>query len=325
MNYSPQTTTALLDFTPSTEAFLGDVLTGLAHNPRQLPSKYFYDDRGSRLFEEICGLQEYYPTRTELAIMRRHGKDMAGQIGPGAMLVEFGSGTGVKTRILLDHLRDPAAYVPVDISRENLVWASQRLSLAYPTLEILPVCADFVDEFQFPTPVQRPASTIVYFPGSTIGNFHAEAARELLTRIARTCGTGGQLLIGIDLQKDTATLEAAYNDARGVTAEFNRNLLHRINGELDGRFDLTGFEHRAVYNREAGRIELYLVSRHRQEVVIGGKSFQFDANESICTEYSYKYTIDGFEAMAAETGLTMRQSWTDDQKRFAVLLLAVDD
>ena len=180
MNDSSHTTTALLDFTPSTEAFLGDVLTGLAHNPRQLPCKYFYDDRGSRLFEEICGLQEYYPTRTELAIMRHHGIDMAGQIGPGVMLVEFGNGSGVKTRILLDHLRDPVAYVPVDFSRENLVWASQRLSLAYPTLEVLPVCADIVDEFRLPTPVQRPTSTTVYFPGSAIGNFHADAARELV-------------------------------------------------------------------------------------------------------------------------------------------------
>ena len=315
----------LLDFTPTTETFLGDVLAGLNHNPRHLPCKYFYDDRGSRLFEEICGLREYYPTRVELAIMRRHGKEMADQIGPGAMLVEFGSGSGVKTRILLDHLRDTAAYVPVDISGENLLWASERLSLAYPTLEVLPVCADFIREFDLPTTTKRPTHTTVYFPGSTIGNLHLDAARDLLARIAQMGRSRGQLLIGIDLQKDSETLEAAYNDARGVTAEFNRNLLHRINGELNASVDPAAFEHRALYNHEAGRIEMYLVSRCPQEITIDGKAFRFEANEPICTEYSYKYTIDGFESLAAEAGLTLQKSWTDDQKRFAVLHFAVND
>jgi len=310
---------ALLDFTPSNETFLGDVLEGLARTPRHLPSKYLYDDRGSRLFEEICGLREYYPTRTELAIMRRHAEDMANQIGPRVMLVEYGSGSGAKTRILLDRLQDPAAYVPVDISRENLIWTSDRLSLAYPTLEVLPVCTDFLHEFHLPTPTKQPAHTTVYFPGSTIGNFHTHTARELLARIARMAGPRGQLLIGIDLQKDPETLEAAYNDARGVTAEFNRNLLHRINDELDGHVDPAGFKHHALYNREARRIEMYLVSRRQQEITVGNKSFRFDADEPICTEYSYKYTIDGFEAMAADVGLTLQRSWTDDQNRFAVL------
>lgn len=322
---TPPVTSALLDFTPGRESFLRDVLTGLTQTPRHLPCKYFYDDRGSRLFEEISGLREYYPTRTELAIMRRHAREIANQIGPGSMLVDLGSGSGVKTRLLLDHLPDAVAYVPVDISREHLVWASERLSLAYPTLEVLPVCADFVGEFRLPSPVTRPTHTAVYFPGSTIGNFHPEAARNLLTRIARMAGCGGQLLIGIDLKKDPAVLESAYNDSRGVTAEFNLNLLHRINDELGGQFDLSGFEHRAVYNRDAGRIELYLVSRRPQEVAIGSRSFRFDAEESICTEYSYKYTVEGFAAMAAETGLDLQQSWTDEGNRFAVLLLAISD
>lgn len=322
---SSHTASALLDLTPTPEAFLCDVLTGLAQKPRHLPCKYFYDDRGSRLFEEISGLREYYPTRAELAIMRRHAKDIASQIGPGTMLVELGSGSGVKTRILLDHLQDTVAYVPVDISRENLVWASERLALAYPTLEVLPVCADFAGKFRLPSAVKRPTHTTVYFPGSTIGNFQPDAARGLLNRITHIAGTGGQLLIGIDLQKDSETLEAAYNDSRGVTAQFNLNLLHRINGELNGHFDLSAFEHRAVYNRDAGRIELYLVSRRPQEVTIDGKSFRFDTNEPICTEYSYKYTIDGFAAMAGEAGLTMQQAWTDNENRFAVLLLAVSD
>jgi dimethylhistidine N-methyltransferase len=315
--------TPLLDFTPTAEAFRGDVLAGLAQQPRHLPCKYFFDDRGSRLFEEIWGLREYYPTRTELAIMRRHAREMADRIGPGVMLVEYGSVSGVKTRLLLDRLHDPVAYVPVDISRDHLLWTAERLALAYPALEVLPVCADFVRDFHLPSPLKRPTHTAVYFPGSAIGNFHPPAAREVLARIARTCGHDGQLLIGIDLQKDAATLEAAYNDGKGVTAQFNLNLLQRINGELGGSFDLSGFEHRAVYNQEKGRVELYLVSRRSQEATVGEKSFRFEAGEPVCTEYSYKYTIDGFASMAAEAGLTLQQSWTDDQNRFAVLHLAV--
>ena len=316
---TPPVTSALLDFTPSPESFLRDVLTGLAQTPRHLPCKYFYDDRGSRLHEEICGLREYYPSRTELAIMRRHAKEIADLIGPGVMLVEHGCGTGLKTRVLLDHLQDPVAYVPVDISRENLVWASKRLSQAYPALEVLPVCADVTLDFRLPTPVKRPTHSTVYLPGAAIGGFHPDAACGLLARMTRLSGKNSQLLIGIDLQKDPATMEAAYNDARGVTAELNLNLLHRINDELGGRFDLGGFEHRAVYNRDAGRVEWYLVSRRRQEVTIGGKSFRFEAEEPICTEYCYKYTVEGFTALAAEANLALRQSWIDDQNRFAIL------
>ncbi len=322
---STQSISALLDDTPTAEAFLGDVLAGLARQPRHLPCKYFYDERGARLFEEISGLQEYYLTRTELAVMRRHAEEIAAQIGPDVMLVEYGSGSGLKTRTLLDHLQNPVAYVPVDISCEHLVWTSERLSLAYPTLEVLPVCADFAGDFHLPSPHRGPTRTAVYFPGSTIGNFHPEAAGDMLAGIARVCGSGGRLLIGIDLQKDVAALEAAYNDRRGVTAQFNLNLLGRINRELDGNFDVTCFEHRAVYNREAGRIELYLDSRCGQEVTIGAESFCFEAGEPICTEYSYKYTIDGFASMAAESGLVLQQAWTDERNQFAVLQFAVGD
>lgn len=322
---SSHTSAALLDFTPTTEAFLGDVLAGLSRQPKHLPCKYFYDERGSRLFEEICGLQEYYLTRVELGIMRQHASAIAAQIGPGVRLVEYGSGSGLKTRILLDHLADPVAYVPVDISRDHLVWTAERLSVAYSGLEVLPVCADFVREFRLPSPLKRPTRTAVYFPGSTIGNFHADKARDVLARIARLCGEGGGLLIGIDLQKDPGVLEGAYNDERGVTAEFNLNLLRRINRELDGNFDPTCFEHRAVYNTRENRIELYLVSRGRQEVTVGNETFQLDDGESICTEYSYKYTIDGFSAMAAEAGLSLQQSWTDDRSRFAVLYFRVGE
>jgi dimethylhistidine N-methyltransferase len=322
---SSHSPSALLDFTPTAEAFLGDVLAGLAKRPRHLPCKYFYDERGSRLFEEICGLQEYYLTRTELAIMRRHVGEMADQIGSGVMLVEYGSGSGMKTRILLDHLHAPVAYAPVDISREHLQWTADRLSLAYARLEVLPVCADFTEDFTLPVSEATPTHAAVYFPGSTIGNFHPEAACALLARIARICGSGGGLLIGIDLQKDPATLEAAYNDSKGVTAEFNLNLLRRINRELSGEFDLASFEHKAVYNPDHGRVELYLVSCRSQDIAIGSKSFRLEAGEPICTEYSYKYTIDGFAAMAADAGLTLRRSWTDENELFAVLHLAVAD
>lgn len=322
---SALSSSALLDLTPTTEAFLGEVLDGLARQPKRLSCKYFYDDRGSRLFEEICGLKEYYLTRTELAIMRSHGREMAAEVGPESMLVEYGSGSGVKIRILLDHLADPVAYAPVDISREALLWSAERLSLAYPTVEILPVCADFVGDFQLPSPQRTPARTVVYFPGSTIGNFQPAAAREMLSRIARQCGEGGGLLIGADLRKDPAVLEAAYNDRRGVTAEFNLNLLHRINNELGGDFDLDGFEHRAVYNPEEGRVEISLVSRERQAVTIEDEVFRFEPGEPIRTEYSYKYSVDGFAAMAAEAGLTLRRTWTDDGSRVAVFYFVVSD
>ncbi len=320
-----QWTSTLHDLTPKAEVFLGDVLTGLTQRPKQLPCKYFYDDRGSRLFEEICGLQEYYLTRTEIAIMRRHASEMAEQAGPKAMVVDYGSGSGMKTRILLDHLREPVAYVPVDISREHLLWTAQRIASAYPDLEVLPVCADFAGDFHLPLPASRPARTMIYFPGSTIGNFDPEGAHDILAKMAGVCGAGDGLLIGIDLRKDAAVLEAAYNDRKGVTAEFNRNLLRRVNRELGGDFDLAGFEHRAVYNRGAGRVEMYLVSRYEQVVTVGSESFHLATGEPISTEYSYKYTIPGFTLMASEAGWTQRKAWTDDRNWFAVLSLSVAD
>ncbi len=320
---SPETT--LLDLEPAGETFLADVLAGLRTSPRHLPCKYFYDQRGSRLFDQITQLDEYYLTRTELSIVERFAPEMAEQIGPGVMLVEYGSGSSVKTRILLDHLIEPVSYVPVDISRQHLQEAADRLSLAYPQIEVLPVCADFTKVFELPSSQQTPTHSAVYFPGSTIGNFQPDMAIEILSRIARLCGRGGGLLIGIDLDKDTPTIEVAYNDSSGVTAEFNLNLLHRINGELGGDFDLDQFEHYAPYNVEAGRVELYLVSRRDQSVTVGGESFKFRKGEAITTEYSHKYTIDSFAALAAEAGLTLRRDWTDDLNRFAVLHLAVLD
>lgn len=313
----------LLDFEPDTAAFLEDVLAGLRGRPKSLPCKYFYDQRGSRLFDAICELDEYYLTRTELAIMQRHAPEMAEQIGPGVMLIEYGSGASVKTRLLLDHLQNPAAYVPVDISRVHLQQSADRLADGYPRVEVLPVCADFTEDFELPKPRRRPTHNAVYFPGSTIGNFQPEAAQRMLARIVDLCGCGGGLLLGVDLQKDAATIEAAYNDAQGVTAAFNLNLLERINRELGGEIDVDQFQHRAEYNPSKGRVELALVSRRDQTLRVGGEAFSLAAGESIHTEYSHKYTIAGFGELAAEVGLTLRAHWTDDLNRFAVLHLAI--
>jgi dimethylhistidine N-methyltransferase len=315
----------------STEAYLGqqqqfvqDCLDGLSADPKRLPSKYFYDGRGSQLFDQICELDEYYVTRTELAIMQSHGAAMAQCIGPGVRLIEYGSGSSVKTRILLDHLEDPVAYVPVDISRDHLLATADRLTNDYPQLEVLPVHADFTRDFALPTPQHKPTHSAVYFPGSTIGNFTPERAHGILARIAPMCGSGGGLLIGIDLQKDVHLLESAYNDAAGVTAAFNLNLLQRINRELDATFNVEQFSHRAVYNLEFQRIEMHLVSQVDQQMELAGHRFQFAAGESICTEYSHKYTIEGFAEQAERVGLVLHHHWTDELKRFAVLHLVVE-
>jgi dimethylhistidine N-methyltransferase len=303
--------------------FRADVIAGLSAAQKWLPCKYFYDERGSQLFDDICRLDEYYLTRTEDEIIRRHAQEMADQIGPGVMLVEYGSGSSTKTRALLDRLHAPVAYVPVDISREHLHKTATQLARIYPHIEMLPVCADFTKPFWLPTARRRPTHSAVFFPGSTIGNFQPHEARAMLVHLAAMCGTGGGLLIGIDLQKDPAAIESAYNDARGVTAEFNLNILHRINGELDADFDVDSFEHRAIYDAVRGRIEMRLVSIRPQCVAIGSRRFEFAAGETIITEYSHKYTIDGFAEMAAHAGLTLRRTWTDAAERFAVLHFAL--
>jgi dimethylhistidine N-methyltransferase len=305
--------------------FLRDVICGLQSRPKHLPCKYFYDRRGSELFDRICQLDEYYLTRAELALMDQFAPEMGAQIGAGVMLVEYGSGSSVKTRYLLDGLPDAVAYVPVDISGDHLQQTARELARDYPRIEILPVCADFTRDFALPRS-RRPAShAAVYFPGSTIGNFMPGEAVALLRRITRLCGTGGGLLIGIDLKKDTSTIEAAYNDRLGVTAEFNLNLLHRINRELGADIDVDRFFHQARYDAERGRVEMYLISRQAQTVSLGGETIEFEPGETICTEHSHKYTIDEFAAVAAAAGLTLRREWTTKKREFAVLHLAVLD
>jgi dimethylhistidine N-methyltransferase len=319
----PAAATVLLNLQPNAAQFLADVVQGLSARPKTLPCKHFYDERGSKLFDEICDLPEYYLTRAEDEIIKRYSREMADQIGPGVMLVEYGSGSSTKTRALLDQLDDPVAYVPVDISREHLRRTAGQLSLAYPHIEMLPVCADFTKPFHLPTSKRRSSHSAVFFPGSTIGNFQPHEAADMLVHLAAMCGTGGGLLIGIDLQKDPRVIDAAYNDAQGVTAEFNLNLLRRINDELGGDFDLETFEHRAIYNQRLGRVELSLVSTQQQTATVSGHVFAFDADEPILTEYSHKYTVPGFAAMAAKAGLTLRRTWHDAQQRFAVLHFAL--
>jgi dimethylhistidine N-methyltransferase len=317
------TPVVVMDFEPATAVFYRDVVEGLSEDEKRLSCKYFYDRRGSQLFDKICQLDEYYLTRCELEIMRQFSPEMAAQIGAGVMLVEYGSGSSLKTRLLLDHLENPAAYVPVDISRRHLQQSAEDLAASYPHIEVLPVCADFTAGFDLPTPKITPTHSAVYFPGSTIGNFQPQDAAELLDNIAPLCGTGGGLLIGIDLKKDVDTLEAAYNDAQGVTAEFNLNLLHRMNRELGANFLVEQFRHSSVYNASRGRIETYLISECEQEVSVGEHSFKFSNGEGICTEYSHKYTIEEFQAHAAEAGLTLHRHWTDSQQKVAVLHFVV--
>ncbi|MAE95931.1 MAG: L-histidine N(alpha)-methyltransferase [Deltaproteobacteria bacterium] len=311
----------LTDLEPERAQFLAEALAGLRKPRKEFPCKYFYDERGSRLFEEICELPEYYPTRTELGIMRSHGHEMAAVLGPRCRLVEFGSGSSEKTRLLLDQLESPAGYVPVDISREHLLRAAADLARDYPEIEILPVCADFTRPIRVPRTKASADRTAVYFPGSTIGNFTHDAARELLAAVHGEVGPGGILLIGVDLVKEPALLESAYDDAAGVTAAFNKNVLVRLNEELGADFDLDLFAHRAVWVPDPGRIEMHLVSLARQGVRLGDEVLCFEEKETICTEYSHKHTLAGFSSIADDAGFDTLQVWTDPERLFSVQAL----
>lgn len=311
----------LLDLHPARKDMLADVLNGLKADEKWLSSMYFYDERGSKLFDEICELPEYYPTRTELSIMEANIGEMCDLLGPHAMLVEFGSGSSLKTRILLEHMDDLAAYVPVEISRDHLMNSAERLQAQFPGMEILPVCADFTQDFTLPEPSHPPLRNIVYFPGSTIGNFDPEDALDLLKGMARIGGSGGGVLIGVDLEKDVATLERAYNDAAGVTAQFNLNVLERLDRELGADFDLAAFTHEAVWNPQRHRIEMHLMSERDQVVNIRGERIAFAKGETIHTESSYKFTLDRFANLAAQAGLTVERVWMDEKKMFSVQYL----
>ncbi|HSJ07236.1 MAG TPA: L-histidine N(alpha)-methyltransferase [Longimicrobiales bacterium] len=300
-----------------------EVLRGLTAARKTLPCKFLYDERGAGLFERISELPEYYPTRTELQILRRYLPEIRDLAGPRVRVIEPGSGSGAKTRLLLHGLDSPVEYVPIDISEAQLLAWAETLRREFPGLGVHPLCADYTAEFVLPAPDPGVRRTIAFFPGSTIGNFEPPEARSFLRRLGGLCGRNGAILIGVDLRKSRRQLEQAYDDAQGVTAEFNLNLLRRINRECGGDFDLSAFRHRAIYDEDRGRIEMHLVSDRPQVVRIdddrgGAHTLAFEAGEVIVTEHSYKYSVEGFTALAAEAGYASKAAWVDDEFLFSV-------
>lgn len=314
---------AFHDLRPDIGGFLDDVISGLSRPRKALPPKYFYDERGSELFEAICRAPEYYLTRTETALMRQKAGEMARRLGPRCAVIEHGCGSAAKTRILLDAL-DPAAYVAIDIAREQLRATAAGIARDYPGLPVVAVCADYSRPLALPGIDGIEARRrIVYFPGSTIGNFTPAEAAGFLGNVRRLVGPGGGMLIGVDLRKEAALLNAAYNDKRGITAEFNLNLLARINRELGANFDLSAFRHQAFYNGPLGRIEMHLLSLASQRVSVGRRVIRFRAGETIHTENSCKYSVTGFQALARGAGFDPAACWTDAKRMFGIHYLEV--
>lgn len=311
-------TRTVADFAPSAADFRAEFVAGLKRRPRRLPCKFFYDERGSALFDRICELPEYYPTRTELGILEQNAAAIAGFCGPECLLVELGSGSSRKTRVLLDELETPAGYVPVDISRTHLHEAATRLAIEYPGLEIMPVCADYAQSLRLPSGEAGCRRKVIFFPGSTIGNFEPEEASAFLRRIATWCEPGDRLVVGVDLAKPREQVEPAYNDSQGVTAAFNLNLLRRANAELGANFRLEAFSHRAVYNAGKGRIEMHLISDERQSVEIDDERFTIGKGERIVTEFSYKYRRGQFDRIAAAANWKVVTRWSDEREWFGV-------
>jgi dimethylhistidine N-methyltransferase len=307
---------------PRGRSFRDEVIDGLSRSPKVLSSKLLYDKRGSELFERICELPEYYPTRTETGILERDAQEIAELCGESCFLIELGSGSSTKTRILLDHLKHPAGYMPVDIARDQLLAAADSIARDYPQLKVTPVCADYTSAFAAPL-ARHAGRNVVFFPGSTIGNFEPHEAATFLGQFAGSGERRDSMIVGVDLRKSSAILEPAYNDSQGVTAEFNLNLLRRINRELGADIRVDLFRHEAIYNEPAGRIEMHLVSLADQICHVAGAAIQFRSGERVTTEYSYKYSIEGFADIARSAGLMTRRIWTDDQNRFAVFCLEI--
>jgi len=302
------------------DAFRRDVISGLSQAPRSIPAKYLYDARGSVLFDLICDQPEYYPTRTESAILRQHAPDIARLVGPGAVLVEYGSGSSVKTRLLIDAMPDLLAYVPIDISRQHLESTTRRLREDYPRLRIDPVTGDYMALDSLPASIGD-ARRVGFFPGSTIGNLVPEEAVFFLKRARRLLRADGALLLGVDLRKDPQRLHDAYNDRAGVTARFTLNLLRRMNRELAANFDPSAFAHDASYSVAVGRIEIYFRSLRDQMVTVAGRRFHFAEGERIHTEYSYKYDEAEIAELARRGGFSIASLWTDPARLFAVAFL----
>jgi dimethylhistidine N-methyltransferase len=306
---------------PAPATMLEEVLQGLASRPRRIAPKFFYDEQGSRLFDAICELPEYYLTRAEMEILESCAGEMARLAGPDATLIELGSGASRKIRLLLEAMR-PRHYLGIDISREFLRQSVERLACDYSWLEVHAACADFMQDFDLPD-VAHTGCKLAFFPGSTIGNFEPHEALAFLQRVRRLIQPDGALLIGVDLKKDPAILNAAYNDSAGLTAQFNLNLLQRLHTELGAEVDPHGFRHRAFYNAARGRIEMHLVSRHAQDIRLGGRCFHFAPGDGIHTENSYKYSLEEFHALARGAGLRPCQVWLDAARRFSVHYLSI--
>nr|VFK39379.1 MAG: dimethylhistidine N-methyltransferase [Candidatus Kentron sp. SD]VFK41364.1 MAG: dimethylhistidine N-methyltransferase [Candidatus Kentron sp. SD]VFK80397.1 MAG: dimethylhistidine N-methyltransferase [Candidatus Kentron sp. SD] len=309
------------DLHPPSDNLKAEVLSGLSGRPKAISPKFFYDQDGSLLFDRITELPEYYPTRAEIGIIEEYRNEMVSLLGEGCFLVELGSGSSKKIRLLLDVLQ-PATYMPMDISREHLLQSSKLLGADYPHLKIHATCVDYSDDFELPYSPER-QSKAAFFPGSSIGNFEPPQARALLQRVAQLLGEGGALLIGVDLKKGQEHFNAAYNDSQGVTAAFNRNLLTRINRELGADFQLPHFEHHAFYNEEQGRVEMHLVSKIAQEVNIDEQTFTFAQGETIHTENSYKYTVEQFHHLAGDANFEAEQVWLDPARLFSTHCLRV--
>jgi len=297
---------------------LEEIIDGLLLPEKMISPKYFYDERGSQLFDQITRLPEYYPTETELGIMQDNIDEIVALVGEHASLIEFGSGSSSKTRILIENLNQLAAYVPVDISADHLLESSDRIQQEFPGVEVLPVVADFTQAFALPNPKFMPLRNIVYFPGSTLGNFTHDAAHDLLSVMYQEAGENGALLIGIDLRKDPAIIDRAYNDSTGITAEFNLNMLQHLNEAFGFDFELSNYSHSAHYDEAKGRIEMHLVSSCDQIITAGDAEILIGDGEAILTEYSHKYTLEGFAEMASRAGFEIKRVWTDADALFSV-------
>lgn len=312
----------LYDFAPTTGDLYPAVIDGLHQAEKRLPGALLYDERGSQLFDRICEQPEYYLTRTELGIMQRYIGEMVDLLSAGVALVEYGSGSSLKTTILLDHLPDLACYIPIDISKEHLLQAAEKLTKQYPCLEILPVCADYSQPFHLPAPTKAAARYVAYYPGSTISHFHPAEAVAFLAQVRTVCGPDSLLLIGVDLKKDAAIIEPAYNDRAGFSRAFTNNILHHLNQRFSATFDTAGFAHQAFYNPQQGRVEFYLASHQPQMARLNGETFHFAAGERINLAYSYKYSLTEFAELAAKADWHVNRIWTDDQQLFSVQCLS---
>ena len=313
-----------IDQHPELADFKSEVLAGLGLPRKRIPPKFFYDQRGSQIFEEICELDEYYPTRTEISILERYSAEIAALLGDDSVLIEYGSGNSQKVRILLDAVSGHGVYIAVDISKDHLIRSASELARAYPELDVIAVCADYSKPFSLPADATLSGKArTAFFPGSTIGNLDPAEAQGFLANVATTVGPGGSMLLGVDLKKDTQILNAAYNDSQGVTAEFNLNVLARINRELDADFDLSAFAHRVFYDEDRGRIEMHLESLAGQSVQLDGTNVSFRKGETIHTENSYKYSVAEVRTLAARAGFHPARIWTDSNDLFSVFYLRV--